>query len=111
MIKRYNNQSLLFGVTGLALQIGSVFIDGPKERGGDPGPLGMSLLLVGWAFLIWGLALYAKAKGRSPFWGLMGFLWLLGFIFLGSLADLSEPESQSMSKRELDEVFGPSPRA
>ncbi|MHC4145205.1 MAG: DUF805 domain-containing protein [Planctomycetota bacterium] len=86
MIKRNNNISLALGVPGIILQIaGNVIIQTNQETGG--GLLGVPVLLVGTALLVAGLAQYAIAKGRSGWWGLCGFLSLIGLIILASLKD------------------------
>jgi hypothetical protein len=107
VIQRYNNQSLAFGITGLVLQVGSVIV-GRDSQDDDVQTLRQLAIFLGFALLIWGLALYAKAKGRSPLWGLLGFAHLLGYIALGLLKDLA-PEGKPVrpTQAELDEVFGP----
>ena len=83
MIARYNNISLLLGVPGLILQIaGNVMRTNPENE-----TIGAIALLSGTVLLIGGLAMYAKAKGRSPAWGLMGFLSIIGLIVLAMLQD------------------------
>lgn len=49
--------------------------------------MGLLVTLVGTGLLIAGLAMYAKAKGRSPAWGLLGFLSIIGLIVLALLKD------------------------
>lgn len=86
MIKRHNNISLALGVPGIILQIvGQVIAQANQET--DVGLLGVLVLLVGTALLIAGLAHYAIAKGRSGWWGLCGFLSLIGLIILALLKD------------------------
>jgi len=78
-----NRKSLMFGVPGIVLQIaGNV-----KMRSEPEDALGLVLALVGTVLLIVGLAFYAKAKGRSPAWGLMGLLSIIGLIVLALLKD------------------------
>ena len=43
--------------------------------------------LAGYGVFIWGCCMYAMAKGRSPVWGVFGFLNILGLIPLVLLAD------------------------
>tara|TARA_B000000460_G_C21489330_1_gene380835 strand:+ start:150 stop:1259 length:1110 start_codon:yes stop_codon:yes gene_type:complete len=55
--------------------------------------------IIGTIFLIVGLALCAKAKGRNPAWGLMGFFWLIGILVLIFLKDKREIlENESIEK-------------
>jgi hypothetical protein len=83
MIARYNNISLALGAPGIILQIaGYVMAQNPQQQ-----QVGFLVQLGGTVLLIAGLAMYAKAKGRSPAWGLMGFLSLIGLIVLACLKD------------------------
>jgi hypothetical protein len=84
MIARYNNISLALGIPGIILQVaGNIMMtSNPENR-----TLGRLVLVVGTLLLIGGLAMYAKAKGRSPVWGLMGFLSCIGLIVLALLKD------------------------
>jgi len=78
MIKKYNNISLVWGILGIVLQIAGTVI-------------GQNLILIlGTVFLTIGLAYYAKAKGRSPVWCLMGFLSIIGLIILSYLKDFEK---------------------
>ncbi len=78
MIKEYNNISLTWGIPGIALQIAGNVIGQPL------------ILVLGTVLLMIGLAYYAKAKGRSPAWCLMGFLSIIGLIVLACLKDLEK---------------------
>lgn len=82
MIKSLNNTSLAFGIPGVIIQIAGQFMNQPL------------ILLAGTVLLIVGLAFYAKAKGRSPAWCLMGFLSIIGLIVLACLKDLAPEESK-----------------
>jgi hypothetical protein len=92
MIAHYNNKSLALGIPGLILQIGGNIGTRATE---SPGVVSLMLLasLVGTVLLMVGLAYYAKAKGRSPWWCLMGFLSLIGLIVLAFLKDKA-PDGQ-----------------
>jgi peptidoglycan/LPS O-acetylase OafA/YrhL len=87
MIGRYNRTSLLFGVPGLLLQFGgpvaafAVFPEVPR--------LQELTVLAGTLLLLIGLAYYAMAKGRSPWWCLLAFFSCIGFLGLAVLADKS----------------------
>jgi hypothetical protein len=83
MIARYNNISLALGIPGIILQVVGQIMRGNPENA----TVGGLVLLVGTVLLIGGLAMYAKAKGRSLAWGLMGFLSLIGLIALALLKD------------------------
>lgn len=86
MIKRYNNISLALGVPGLILQIvGNVVGRANQEAGVSL--LGVGVMSLGTALLITGLSYYAISKGRSGWWGLCGFLSLIGLIILALLKD------------------------
>lgn len=37
---------------------------------------------IGAVAMIWGCAMYAKGKGYSGWWGLLGIFWIIGFIIL-----------------------------
>jgi hypothetical protein len=83
MIAKYNRWGLLFGVTGIVLQVAGVMLaDHDAAR-----PLTVREMRVEWGpFLIkfgvffWtaGLASFAMAKGRASWWGLFGLLGLPG---------------------------------
>jgi len=82
MIKKYNNISLAWGIPGIVLQIAGNVIGQPI------------VLIVGTVLLMIGLAYYAKAKGRSAAWCLMGFLSIIGLIVLACLKDLEKEANQ-----------------
>jgi hypothetical protein len=83
MIAKYNRYSLLFGVSGIILQVAGVLL-----AQSDPArPLTVREMRVEWGpslikfgVLLWtaGLASYARAKGRASWWGLFGLLGLPG---------------------------------
>jgi amino acid transporter len=86
MDSNLNKVSLYWGVPGLTLQtfgymLANVMVD----------PLSALLFLLvslaGTALLLVGLAYYAKAKGHSPAWGLVGLLSCLGIVVLAVLPD------------------------
>jgi hypothetical protein len=83
MIARYNKLSFGFGIPGIILQIVGQLVRLSPERE----TIGSLTLLVGTVLLMIGLAYYAKAKGRSPAWCLMGFFSLIGLIVLACLKD------------------------
>jgi hypothetical protein len=102
MIARYNRLSLALGVPGLLIQIVGFYIFlilGHRTTG-------RIVVWIGVALLIAGLALYAKAKGRNPAWGLMGFLSLIGLAVLASLKD-SAPNRKEQSRGATAMGAGP----
>jgi hypothetical protein len=54
---------------------------------GSAGTLGWVIVLVGLGFFVWGSSQYAKAKGLSPYWGILGLFYILGFVILFLLPD------------------------
>jgi hypothetical protein len=82
MIKKYNNISLAWGGPGILVQIFGKAMNDPI------------FVVLGTVLLMIGLAYYAKAKGRSSAWCLLGFLSIFGLIILGLLKDLHK-EGQS----------------
>ena len=82
MIKAYNTKSLAWGIPGIVLQFASGGIQNEA--------MNLILVVVGTAMLIAGLAYYAKGKGRTPAWGLMGLFSILGLIVLALLPDLEK---------------------
>lgn len=72
-IGRLNNLSLLLGGSGLLVQVvGNL----------SGGVTGVVLMLVGTGLLIWGLTYYARMRGQSPWWGLLGLLSCIGMFIL-----------------------------
>jgi hypothetical protein len=96
MIANYNRKSLMFGVPGLAIQIVCVVaINMMAAKATSNGPMpsvGLIALaelgvVAGDILLIVGLCFYAKAKGYSPFLGLLGLLSCIGLLVLAVLPD------------------------
>jgi amino acid transporter len=88
-----NRKSLMFGIPGIILQIvGNIAmptVDPNNPNAADvPMVLGcIGIMLLGTVLLIIGLSLYARAKGHSGWWGLMGLLSIIGLIVLACLPD------------------------
>ncbi len=84
-----NRKSLMFGVPGIALQIvGNLLFRSGNPATLDPTKLlGLAILLLGTVLLIFGLSLYARAKGHNGWWGLTGLLSIIGLIVLACLPD------------------------
>lgn len=102
MIKRYNRISLAWGIPGIVLQFVGLGIGQPQivlQIGGQAivQPL---VLTLGTVLLVVGLAYYAKAKGRSAAWCLMGFLSLIGLFVLACLKDRAK-EGESADARPV----------
>ena len=94
MDAQLNRKSLMFGVPGIILQIvGWVMNRGDSAatiRNAPPAEsnvLALVITVIGTVLLIYGLALYAKAKGYHPLFGLFGLLSIIGLIVLGVLPD------------------------
>ncbi|MEM1031049.1 MAG: hypothetical protein AAGA56_10105 [Myxococcota bacterium] len=76
-IARRNRKSLLIGGPGILLQV--------LAGTGALGEYGGMLSIVGSVLLLVGLGHYARARGQSPWFALLGLLSLLGFIALAIL--------------------------
>ena len=85
MIAKYSRWGLAVGVPGLVLQIAGCFISQQQYV------LGSVCMVFGTALLSIGLSYYALAKGRSPAWGCMTFLSIVGVLVLVALKDQSGP--------------------
>lgn len=83
LIARDNNISLALGVPGLITEVVGVVMRNNPETA----QTGQAIYVVGTLLLIAGLGFYAKAKGRSLAWGLMGLLSIIGLIVLAMLED------------------------
>ena len=62
---------------GIVLQIAGKVLSNDGMAG-----IGVILLFAGGLIFIWGCGQYAKAKGYSPWFGLLGLLSILGLIAL-----------------------------
>ena len=82
MIAKYNKLSFVWAIPGLIIQVVGGLIENPLIQ------------LVGAGFVIVGLSYYAMAKGRTPAWGLMGILSIVGLIVLACLKDLDKSEQK-----------------
>ncbi|HET6572710.1 MAG TPA: hypothetical protein VFG68_03840 [Fimbriiglobus sp.] len=88
MDPQLNRTSLRYGVPGVLLQLAApylVYAVWPSV----PDNLLRLIVLAGTVLLMIGLAYYAMAKGRSPWWCLLGFLSLVGLLGLALLEDRS----------------------
>ncbi len=89
MIKRYNNISLLIGAPAIAIQIGGVLMRSTANPGSPEDLMGAILMVGGGILLIIGLAFFAKSRGHSAWFGLVGLLSFPGMIILHFLEDRS----------------------
>jgi hypothetical protein len=78
-IDSLNTRSLLIGGSGLLLQFAGGVLN--VSVGVPP----VLLSAVGTGLVIWGLVLYAKMRGHSPWLGLLGLLSCLGMLILAVL--------------------------
>lgn len=102
MIAKYNRKSLALGIPGLVLQIGCIFttnlIAAKAKSGGATLPDSLALLLaagslIGSLLFIVGLCYYAKAKGYSSVFGLLGLLSCIGLLILAVLPDKTKGQT------------------
>ncbi len=61
-------------------------------------PMPGAVVIVGSIMLLVGLAPYAQAKGRTRWWGLMGFFSIFGVLVLALLPDLSPSDDPAGGK-------------
>lgn len=102
MIAKYNRKSLLLGISGLILQFvclcatSLTVANGKSGVTTPPDPLALLLaagVLVGVSLLIIGLGFYAKAKGYSIVYGLLGLLSCIGLLILAVLPDKTKGQT------------------
>lgn len=85
MLTKYKARTNIgIGVGFLVMCIGTWMTRG---HGGGISIAGRALVVAGLLFYLWGCAMYAKAKGQHPAWGLLGLGLLLGLIALVILPD------------------------
>lgn len=103
-----NRKSFFFGVPGIVLQLGGrlgLSMVGSKQ-GAQSFPMANDEralveiaatvgLVLGTCLLIAGLSCYARAKGRSGWWGLMGLLSIIGLIVLACLEDRNKASKKA----------------
>jgi uncharacterized membrane protein HdeD (DUF308 family) len=87
MLKSYNSMSFALGIPGIILQVCGLY-----AMVGLGNTRAWVFILFGVGLLIGGLAYYAMAKSRSPWWCLLGLLSLLGMIILAFIPDDSFEE-------------------
>ena len=105
MIAKYNKKSLTLGIPGLLIQITCILLNNmlaaKAKNDGIAPSAGLALLLslgafVGVILLIIGLCFYAKAKGYSPVWGLLGLLSCIGLLILAVMPDKTKGQGDGV---------------
>jgi hypothetical protein len=89
MLKSYNHMSFALGIPGIILQVCGLY--GMAGLGNMRASI---FIVFGACLFIAGLAYYAMAKGKSPWWCLLGLLSLLGMIILAFIPDESFEEEE-----------------
>ncbi len=85
-----NKKSVYTGISsGFILQIVGIFVESPI---GMNDALSAILFISGYFLLIWSCWLYAREKGYSGAWRLLGLFSLLGFVILFFLKDKSKQD-------------------
>ena len=97
MLKEYKTRTNLGVGIGIALQMAGA-LAGPGVVPGDAGAFALvggfgsahaslMLTLAGLVFFIWGCCSYAKGKGYSGWWGMLGLLSCVGLVILVLVPD------------------------
>jgi hypothetical protein len=89
MIQRFNTLSFVFFLPGIVAQIAGLILMKDRELPDPRAVVATILLVVGTILAITGFGYYAKAKGRSPLWGLAGLIGFPGLLLLAVLKDRS----------------------
>jgi hypothetical protein len=84
MLAEYKNQTNLGVGIGFVVTLVSRFL---AQQQPSLQIVGIGLGLIGVGLIVWGCMGYAKGKGYSQYWGLLGVLWILGFIILALFPD------------------------
>ena len=86
MLKEYKSQTILCVWGGFFFcGLGYLF-----AQPSSPYPFfGQILLTGGYLLNVCGAYMYARGKGYEPWWGFLGFLWVLGLVVLYALRDRS----------------------
>ena len=87
-----NKKSVYIGISsGFILQIVGIFVKSPIDISMND-VLSAILFISGYFLLIWSCLLYAREKGYSGAWRLLGLFGLLGFVILFFLKDKSKQD-------------------
>jgi hypothetical protein len=77
--------------TNIGVGIGFVCLTAGRlmVAGAIPGAssIGWPLVAIGLCIFLWGCGQYAMGKGHSPFWGALGFFYIIGLVVLYFLPD------------------------
>ena len=99
MNRSHHRTSLAWGIPGVLLQIAGNTLAAVAIFGYGKPEMGQAVLFIaGLVCLMIGLVYYAKAKGRSPIWGLLGVFSIFGLIILACLKDLENEEQEPQSR-------------
>jgi hypothetical protein len=91
--------------TGIALGAGLLLIIAGRLilRSGGPAIVGATAVIGGLVLFIWGCSLYAKSKGLSGWWGLLGLFTVFGLLILFTFPDrhtrYEESETRAMPSK------------
>ena len=97
MIAKYNRVSLFVGIPGLILKLFGLLFQ-QTARNIDHDQIGSLLILLGTITLVIGLCFYAKAKGHSARYGIMGIFPVIGIIYRACLKTAQNPTHQTTRK-------------
>ena len=84
MLAEYKTKTNIGAGLGIVLQIAGRVLAAQSDA---LALHGFALSLVGLVVFIYGCFCYAKGKGHSPWWGLLGLLSIIGLIILVFLPD------------------------
>lgn len=80
MLSQYKTRTNIgVGLGILTIPFGKFFMYSPNNA---VVLCGLALWIAGVVLLIWGCGQYAKGKGFSQWWGILGLLYILGFLIL-----------------------------
>ncbi|MBI5779423.1 MAG: hypothetical protein HZA49_08200 [Planctomycetes bacterium] len=86
MLVEYKNNAIS-GIVGGMFVLGGVYQVRSMHPTTVPPLLTLGISIIGIVLWIWGCFAYAKGKGYSKYWGLLGFLYLLGLLILALFPD------------------------
>jgi uncharacterized membrane protein HdeD (DUF308 family) len=105
---KLTKQSLIVGGIGVVLQTAGYLWAVSQDRlfisvvdYDQYPPAAGAITIIGSIMLLAGLALYAQAKGRTRWWGLMGLFSIFGLVVLALLPDLRPTEDPKTGKPHL----------
>jgi len=89
MIKRHHHIGFALNIPGMILQFAGTYMLRDEGLEEAQALTALVMVVVGTLLSVMGLAFYAKAKGHSAAYGLLGVMGIFGLIVLGSLKDES----------------------